>query len=73
MAYVSRRAALTVVFGNGGGTGEPARGCRECHRPRDLSELLFDGTDEAIWTEYIGGKFPVTAHWIMMRLQGIAS
>jgi len=34
---------------------------------------LFDGTDEAIWTEYIGGKFPVTAHWIMMRLQGIAS
>jgi NitT/TauT family transport system substrate-binding protein len=25
--------------------------------------LLFDGTDEAIWNKYIGGKIPVTAHF----------
>jgi NitT/TauT family transport system substrate-binding protein len=25
--------------------------------------LLFDGTDEAIWDKYIGGKVPVTAHF----------
>jgi NitT/TauT family transport system substrate-binding protein len=25
--------------------------------------LLFDGTDEAIWNKYIGGKVPVTAHF----------
>jgi len=28
-------------------------------------ELLFDGTDEAIWTKYIGGKVPVTAHFTL--------
>ncbi len=27
--------------------------------------LLFDGTDEAIWNKYIGGKVPVTAHFTM--------
>jgi NitT/TauT family transport system substrate-binding protein len=26
-------------------------------------ELLFDGTDEANWNKYIGGKVPVTAHF----------
>lgn len=25
--------------------------------------LLFDGTDEAIWNNYIGGKVPVTGHF----------
>jgi NitT/TauT family transport system substrate-binding protein len=25
--------------------------------------LLFDGTDEAVWNKYIGGKVPVTAHF----------
>jgi NitT/TauT family transport system substrate-binding protein len=25
--------------------------------------LLFDGTDEAIWNEYIGGRVPVTGHF----------
>jgi NitT/TauT family transport system substrate-binding protein len=25
--------------------------------------LLFDGTDEAIWNKYIGGKVPVTGHF----------
>ena len=25
--------------------------------------LLFDGTDEAIWNKYIGGKIPVTGHF----------
>jgi NitT/TauT family transport system substrate-binding protein len=25
--------------------------------------LLFDGTDEAIWNKFIGGKIPVTAHF----------
>jgi NitT/TauT family transport system substrate-binding protein len=24
---------------------------------------LFDGTDEAIWNKYIGGKIPVTGHF----------
>jgi NitT/TauT family transport system substrate-binding protein len=28
-------------------------------------ELLFDGTDEAIWNRYIGGKVPVTAHFTL--------
>src|SRR6516162_9364014 len=28
-------------------------------------ELLFDGTDEAIWNKYIGGKVPVTAHFTL--------
>jgi NitT/TauT family transport system substrate-binding protein len=27
--------------------------------------LLFDGTDEAIWTKYIGGKVPVTSHFTL--------
>jgi len=27
--------------------------------------LLFDGTDEAIWNKYIGGKVPVTAHFTL--------
>jgi NitT/TauT family transport system substrate-binding protein len=26
-------------------------------------DLLFDGTDEAIWNKYIGGKVPVTSHF----------
>jgi NitT/TauT family transport system substrate-binding protein len=26
-------------------------------------DLLFDGTDEAVWNKYIGGKVPVTAHF----------
>jgi NitT/TauT family transport system substrate-binding protein len=25
--------------------------------------LIFDGTDEAIWSKYIGGKVPVTGHF----------
>jgi NitT/TauT family transport system substrate-binding protein len=25
--------------------------------------MLFDGTDEAIWNKYIGGKIPVTGHF----------
>jgi NitT/TauT family transport system substrate-binding protein len=25
--------------------------------------LLFDGTDETIWTKYVGGKVPVTGHF----------
>src|SRR5579872_342016 len=25
--------------------------------------LLFDGTDEAIWNKYVGGKVPVTGHF----------
>src|SRR5258708_11602008 len=25
--------------------------------------LLFDGTDEAIWNKYVGGKVPVTSHF----------
>jgi NitT/TauT family transport system substrate-binding protein len=28
-------------------------------------ELLFDGTDEAIWTKHIGGKVPVTSHFTL--------
>ncbi|KJC61593.1 ABC transporter substrate-binding protein [Bradyrhizobium sp. LTSPM299] len=28
-------------------------------------ELLFDGTDEAIWNKHIGGKVPVTAHFTL--------
>jgi NitT/TauT family transport system substrate-binding protein len=28
-------------------------------------ELLFDGTDEAIWNKYIGGKVPVTSHFTL--------
>src|SRR5260370_5474352 len=27
--------------------------------------LLFDGTDEAIWNKYIGGKVPVTSHFTL--------
>ena len=27
--------------------------------------LLFDGTDEAIWNKYIGGKIPVTGHFTL--------
>jgi NitT/TauT family transport system substrate-binding protein len=27
--------------------------------------LLFDGTDEAVWTKYIGGKVPVTSHFTL--------
>jgi NitT/TauT family transport system substrate-binding protein len=27
--------------------------------------LLFDGTSEAIWNKYIGGKVPVTAHFTL--------
>jgi NitT/TauT family transport system substrate-binding protein len=27
--------------------------------------LLFDGTDEAIWNKYIGGKVPVTSHFAL--------
>jgi NitT/TauT family transport system substrate-binding protein len=28
-------------------------------------ELLFDGTDEAIWNKHIGGKVPVTSHFTL--------
>jgi NitT/TauT family transport system substrate-binding protein len=34
-------------------------------REQGWGELLFDGTDEAIWTKYIGGKVPVTAHFTL--------
>jgi NitT/TauT family transport system substrate-binding protein len=27
--------------------------------------LLFDGTDEAVWNKYIGGKVPVTSHFTL--------
>ena len=27
--------------------------------------MLFDGTDEAIWNKYIGGKVPVTGHFTL--------
>jgi NitT/TauT family transport system substrate-binding protein len=27
--------------------------------------MLFDGTDEAIWNKYIGGKIPVTGHFTL--------
>src|SRR3954453_9699288 len=27
--------------------------------------MLFDGTDEAIWNRYIGGKIPVTGHFTL--------
>ena len=27
--------------------------------------LLFDGTDEAVWAKYIGGKVPVTSHFCL--------
>jgi len=26
---------------------------------------LFDGTDEAVWAKYIGGKVPVTSHFTL--------
>jgi len=32
---------------------------------QDWGALLFDGTDEAIWNKYIGGKVPVTAHFTL--------
>jgi NitT/TauT family transport system substrate-binding protein len=32
-------------------------------REQGWGTLLFDGTDEAIWNKYIGGKVPVTAHF----------
>ncbi|WP_043160002.1 ABC transporter substrate-binding protein [Bradyrhizobium sp. Ai1a-2] len=32
-------------------------------REQGWGELLFDGTDEAIWNKYIGGKVPVTSHF----------
>jgi NitT/TauT family transport system substrate-binding protein len=34
-------------------------------REQGWGELLFDGTDEAIWNKYIGGKVPVTAHFTL--------
>jgi NitT/TauT family transport system substrate-binding protein len=34
-------------------------------REEGWGELLFDGTDEAIWNKYIGGKVPVTAHFTL--------
>jgi NitT/TauT family transport system substrate-binding protein len=34
-------------------------------RDQGWGELLFDGTDEAIWNKYIGGKVPVTAHFTL--------
>jgi NitT/TauT family transport system substrate-binding protein len=34
----------------------------EC-REQGWGELLFDGTDEAIWNKHIGGKVPVTSHF----------
>ena len=30
-----------------------------------LGALLFDGTDEAVWAKYIGGKVPVTSHFTL--------
>ena len=43
--------------------------------------LLFDGTDEAIWNKYIGGKVPVTCHFTVQstidkdrpKIQGFAT
>jgi NitT/TauT family transport system substrate-binding protein len=32
-------------------------------RQQGWGTLLFDGTDEAIWNKYIGGKVPVTCHF----------
>src|ERR1700739_486478 len=32
-------------------------------REQGWGELLFDGTNEAIWNKYIGGKVPVTGHF----------
>jgi NitT/TauT family transport system substrate-binding protein len=32
-------------------------------REQGWGELLFDGTDEAIWNKHIGGKVPVTSHF----------
>lgn len=34
-------------------------------REQGWGELLFDGTDEAIWNKHIGGKVPVTSHFTM--------
>jgi NitT/TauT family transport system substrate-binding protein len=34
-------------------------------REQGWGELLFDGTDEAIWNKYIGGRVPVTAHFTL--------
>jgi len=34
-------------------------------REQGWGELLFDGTDEAIWNRYIGGKVPVTSHFTL--------
>jgi NitT/TauT family transport system substrate-binding protein len=34
-------------------------------REQGWGELLFDGTDEATWNKYIGGKVPVTAHFTL--------
>jgi sulfonate transport system substrate-binding protein len=34
-------------------------------REQGWGDLLFDGTDEAIWNKYIGGKVPVTAHFTL--------
>src|SRR5215471_8700637 len=34
-------------------------------REQGWGELLFDGTDEAIWNKYIGGKVPVTSHFTL--------
>src|SRR4051794_30594606 len=32
---------------------------------QDWGAMLFDGTDEAIWNRYIGGKIPVTGHFTL--------
>src|ERR1041384_327331 len=34
-------------------------------RDQGWGTLLFDGTDEAIWNKYVGGKVPVTAHFTL--------
>jgi NitT/TauT family transport system substrate-binding protein len=34
-------------------------------REQGWGELLFDGTDEAIWNKFVGGKVPVTAHFTL--------
>ena len=34
-------------------------------REQGWGTLLFDGTDEAIWNKYIGGKVPVTGHFTL--------
>src|SRR5581483_1075036 len=34
-------------------------------REQGWGELLFDGTDEAIWNKYFGGKVPVTSHFTL--------